>query len=92
MMAAYYKRLTSRNATVRAKAAQAWCTWEGATSYLRSNPNYIGKFDDADYAAAFARIEAHYFVNKGFFDTDDQLLRNAKEDQAYPLRDRAGPL
>lgn len=77
LMAAYYKRLTSRSAAARTKAAHAWCTWEGATSYLRSNADYIGKFDDADYAAAFARIEAHYFVNKGFFDTDDQLLRDA---------------
>ncbi len=84
MMAAYYKRLTSRSAAVRAKAAKAWCIWEGATSYLRSNPDYIGKFDDADYAAAFARIEAHYFVNKGFFDTDDQLLRNAKKIRNIP--------
>jgi proline iminopeptidase len=27
-------------------------------------------------ALAFARIECHYFVNRGFFETDDQLLRN----------------
>jgi proline iminopeptidase len=25
---------------------------------------------------AFARIECHYFVNKGFFEHDDQLLRD----------------
>ena len=26
--------------------------------------------------AAFARIECHYFVNGGFLDSDDQLLRD----------------
>ena len=60
----------------RAAAARAWSTWEGATSYLRTNPKYVAKFDDPDYAAAFARIEAHYFVNRGFLGSDDQLLRD----------------
>ena len=77
MMQAYYRRLTSPHAGTRAAAARAWATWEGATSYLRTNPRYVAKFDDPDYAAAFARIEAHYFVNGGFLETDDQLLRDA---------------
>jgi proline iminopeptidase len=50
--------------------------WEGATSFLRTNTGYLAKFDNPDYAAAFARIEAHYFVNRGFLDSDDQLLRD----------------
>ena len=29
------------------------------------------------FALAFARIENHYFINKGFFEFDDQLLRQA---------------
>ena len=32
---------------------------------------------DARFALAFARIENHYFVNGGFFDVEDQLLRDA---------------
>lgn len=76
MMRAYYRRLTSDDASVRAAAALAWSTWEGATSFLRTNTGYLAKFDDPDYAAAFARIEAHYFVNRGFMESDDQLLRD----------------
>jgi proline iminopeptidase len=75
MMQAYYRRLTSEDSATRATAARAWTIWEGATSFLRSNPAYVAKFDNPDYAAAFARIEAHYFVNHGFMDSDDQLLR-----------------
>ena len=77
MMRAYYRRLTSKRAATRARAAYAWSRWEGATSFLRPNPRYLAKFDDPDYAAAFARIEAHYFVNGGFLQRDDQLLRDA---------------
>jgi proline iminopeptidase len=78
MMLAYYRRLTSDDAKTRATAARAWSMWEGATSYLRTNTSYLSRFDDPDYAAAFARIEAHYFVNRGFMDSDDQLLRDAQ--------------
>jgi proline iminopeptidase len=76
MMQAYYRRLTSEDAATRTTAARAWATWEGATSFLRTNPAYVDKFDNPSYAAAFARIEAHYFVNRGFMDSDDQLLRD----------------
>jgi len=76
MMAAYYRRLTDEDAATRAAAARAWASWEGATSYLRTNSAYLAKFDNPDYAAAFARIEAHYFVNRGFLECDDQLLRD----------------
>jgi proline iminopeptidase len=75
MMQAYYRRLTSQDEATRAAAARAWATWEGAASYLRLNANYVAKFDNPEYAAAFARIEAHYFVNRGFLQADDQLLR-----------------
>ena len=33
---------------------------------------------------AFARIEAHYFVNKGFMKTDAQLLENASRIRHIP--------
>lgn len=78
MVKAYYKRLTSRSTATRVRAARAWSVWEAATSHLRSSPEYVAKFDNAEYAAAFARIECHYFINGGFLTHDDQLLRNAR--------------
>jgi proline iminopeptidase len=74
MIKAYYARLTSTDKAVLCGAARAWSVWEGATSYLQLNPDYVAKFQEDDYAAAFARIECHYFLNKGFFKTDNQLI------------------
>ena len=74
MMRAYYQRLTSDDPDVLAAAARAWSIWEGATSFLRMNPSYVARFEQSAYAAAFARIECHYFVNSGFLRTDNQLL------------------
>lgn len=84
MMRAYYRRLTSRSAKVRARAAHAWSVWEAATSYLRANPRDIAKFDDPEMAAAFARIECHYFVNRGFLKHEDQLLREVPRIRHIP--------
>ena len=84
MMRAYYRRLTSRNAAVRARAAYAWSVWEAATSHLRPDPADVAKFGDPDLAAAFARIECHYFVNRGFLEREDQLLRGVRKIRHIP--------
>jgi proline iminopeptidase len=74
MVKAYYQRLTSRNKKTLVRAARAWSIWEGATSYLRSTPESIAQFRQSAFAAAFARIECHYFINRGFLRQDSQLL------------------
>ncbi len=84
LLAAYYKRLTSRDPVVRKRAARAWSVWEASTSKLMTDPALIRKFSGGRFAEAFARIEAHYFINRGFFEHDDQLLRNAKRIRHIP--------
>jgi len=84
MMRAYYRRLTSGDRAVRREAARAWSVWEGTTSKLRADPKLVKKFSGAKFADAFARIEAHYFVNKGFLERDDQLLRDVKRIRHLP--------
>ncbi len=76
LVSAYHRRLTSDNPDERAVAAAAWSIWEGSTSKLMVNAELRGRFSQASFADAFARIECHYFVNGGFFETDDQLLCN----------------
>ena len=84
MVAAYYRRLTSAHRPTLLAAARAWATWEGATSNLRVNPDYVARFGDAAYAAAFARIECHYFINGGFMRTDAQLLEDVERIRHIP--------
>ena len=84
MISAYYKRLTSDDPQIRQKAAKAWSVWEGSTSRLMVDPDLQSKFSQDDFADAFARIECHYFINSGFFEQDDQLLRNCDRIQHIP--------
>ena len=77
LMAAYYKRLTDTNEAEKIACAKAWSIWEGTTLSLFSDPERIARFADGHFALAFARIECHYFVNKGWFEPQDQLIQNA---------------
>jgi proline iminopeptidase len=84
LMGAYYRRLTSADAGVRMAAAKAWSMWEGGTSFLQPSADYIASTGSDEFALAFARIECHYFVHGGFFDADDQLLRDAHRLKRIP--------
>ena len=84
MMRAYYRRLTSDDPAVRAHAARHWSMWEGATSFLRVNPDYVAKFEEDAFAEAFARIECHYFVNGGFLRSPSQLLDDVDKIRHIP--------
>jgi proline iminopeptidase len=80
----YYQRLTSDDRKTLLAAAHAWSIWEGALSYLRVKKSDLKKFGDAEFAAAFARIECHYFVNGGFLERPNQLLEDVHRIRHIP--------
>lgn len=84
LISAYHRRLTSEDAAVRLEAARAWSVWEAATSFLHQDPSFIDAHKADDFALAFARIESHYFVNGGFLETEDQLLRDVPRIRHIP--------
>ena len=84
LISAYYRRLTSPDPAIRLSAAKAWSVWEASTSYLLQDAGQIQGNAVDEFALAFARIECHYFVHGGFFEADDQLLRNASRLKDIP--------
>ncbi len=84
LIAAYYKRLTSDQPEVRQEAARAWSIWEASTSKLVPDSQLMERFGQDEFAAAFARIECHYFVHNGFVETEDQLLKNVDRIRHIP--------
>jgi len=69
----YYRRLTSPDPKVHLPAAHAWDRYEGACTTLLPAADPLSRFDGDTAALAIARIEAHYFVNRGFL-APGQLL------------------
>ncbi len=84
LLNAYYKRLTSEDKRIRLEAARAWSIWEASTSKLFLDKSLMTAFGESAFADAFARIECHYFVNKGFFEREDQLLLNVNKIRHIP--------
>ena len=67
-------RLFCGDIPVETRFARAWAGWENALASVEHD----GIVGDApgDYARAFARLENHYFLNKGFLEDDGQILRD----------------
>ena len=84
LITAFHRRLLSKDSAVRLAAARAWSVWEGATSSLLANSKREDLFATPEFALALARIEAHYFVNRGFFEHENQLLDGVERIRRIP--------
>tara|TARA_X000000368_G_scaffold336101_1_gene273692 strand:+ start:1291 stop:2253 length:963 start_codon:yes stop_codon:yes gene_type:complete len=74
LMDAYYKIFIGDNEKKKMEAAIAWSKWEGSVSTLSHKPEMISSYSESKFALAFALIENHYFVNKGFLEDENQLI------------------
>jgi proline iminopeptidase len=84
LLGAFHRRLLGDDRAVQLEAARAWSQWEGATSSLLPNPKREDEFGTPEFALALARIEAHYFVNRGFFSHENQLLDGVAKIRSIP--------
>ena len=84
LIQSYYEKLTSNDMNERIKAAKAWSIWEASTSKLIQSTSALHAFEDEKVAEAFARIECHYFINKGFFENDSWILDNIYKIKEIP--------
>lgn len=84
LLGAYHRRLTGSDPLEALVAARAWTRWETSASFLLPNADYLEAASADRFATAFARIETHYFVNGGFFEVEDQLLRDVDRIRHIP--------
>ncbi len=85
LVKAYHKRLTDPAfENERLHFAKEWSLWEGSTVTLVPDSEQRAHSVDPVFATAFARIEAHYFFNKGFLEADNQILRDAGQLMGIP--------
>ncbi|MFW2588378.1 prolyl aminopeptidase [Sagittula sp. SSi028] len=82
LIAAYHKRLFGPDLRVQTRFAQAWSAWENALASVYSNGH--GGEAPGEYARAFARLENHYFTNRGFLSEDGWILNNADKLSKIP--------
>jgi proline iminopeptidase len=73
LIGAYYRRLSEGDPAQQLGFARPWVRWETAAASLR--PVRTGLVDGA-YARAFARIESHFFANRGWLSRDSEITDN----------------
>ncbi len=77
LLMAYHRRLFDPDPAVHVPAAIAWSAWEMATVRLHPQQDAVRMAQqNVAFSVAFARIENHYFVNRGWF-SPNQLLECA---------------
>ena len=74
LISAYYEIFTGEDEDKKLEAAIAWSRWEGSTVNLSYSPEMVDSFSEPKFALAFALIENHYFINKGFLSDEQQLI------------------
>jgi proline iminopeptidase len=74
LIGAYHRRLFSGKVAEEMRYARLWANWENSLATIGSN--VAAGEGPSDYARAFARLENHYFVNKGFLQEDGWILKN----------------
>ena len=81
---AYSRLLDHADPQVRERAAFQWCAWESAIAAWPPTAALEPRFQDPEYALAFARLVTHYVRNDAWLE-DSQVLRHARD-----LRDIEG--
>jgi proline iminopeptidase len=84
LMDAYREIFYGTDQRAKLEAAIAWSKWEAATSSLIFSQARVDDFQEPEFALAFAMIENHYFVNKGFFTHENQLLDGVDKIRQIP--------
>jgi proline iminopeptidase len=74
---AYCRLLRDSNPVVRERTALAWCLWESATPDWPPVPGLAARFQDPQFAMAFARLVTHYVYHNGWLG-DGRVLRDVE--------------
>ena len=81
LMNAYHKIFLGNDEKKKLDAAVAWSKWEASVSTLSYKPELVSSFSESKFALAFALIENHYFINKGFLQNENQIISTESIDK-----------
>ncbi|KAJ9157018.1 Proline iminopeptidase [Coniochaeta hoffmannii] len=71
----YYRLLTSGDRATAVAAARAWNAWDVSIGTMRVDEGKLRRIDeDEGWSLSHARLECHYFLNRGFME-DGHILR-----------------
>ena len=84
LLRGYDRLLSSTDAPARLAAARAWNVWETLLSHLVATAEDLADALEEASAITSAVTEIHYFLNRCFFESDEQLLKNVSRIRHIP--------
>ena len=84
LVTAYYKRLTSEDASIRLEAARQWARWEGGIVTLL--PRETIREESDEHMLAIAIMECHYFYHHCFVEDDNYILNHVDTLKEIPIK------
>jgi proline iminopeptidase len=83
LLQAFKSQLFCKDPAIYTSAARRWSHYEGSCLYLLPQQQAIDDFSTDVVSLGVGRLEAHYFLNDGFF-SEDQLVRNVDRIRHLP--------
>jgi len=83
VLASYAERLNSDNELIQMQAAKSWSGWMARCSTLHPNQSVVDHYLSPRIAIALARLQCHYFSNKGFL-AQDEILKGMEKLSVIP--------
>ncbi len=83
VLASYAERLNSDNELVQMQSAKLWAAWVARCSTLHPNQSVVDHYLSPHIAIALARLQCHYFSNRGFL-TQNEILSGMEKLSAVP--------
>jgi proline iminopeptidase len=83
LLRAYQVRLFGDDPELALQAARQWSRYEGRCLFLRPQAEVIEECSSDAVALGIGRLEAHYFLHRGFLQ-EDQLLANIERIRHLP--------
>lgn len=78
----FHKYLFGNDKEKQYEFAERWTKWETSLATLSLDPSVL--HPSKEFARTFARIENHYFFNKGFLEFDGKILHDIKKISHIP--------
>lgn len=76
--------LTHPDQQIRQKFAQVWTRWEASVIQLIPDLSKVDHMEEDQFALSFARIENHFFSNRGFFPEPNYLINHVDQLTGIP--------
>lgn len=82
----YHKLLNDTDPQIALNAAKIWSSYEAKALKIKFDQEFLERIFDPKKSLSIARIECHYFLNRGFLPSTDWLVSQLNKLNSIPMK------